>query len=304
MALLRNFRDSVLAKFDLGRKFINAYYQYGRYPAQIISGSSFLRASSRTLLMPLVISAWFLTTAFGRFLLVLWAFSAIFFLLKGKARLFVLALFALLLVPTQNLEAAIHGEASFTNLLYYPENIDSSSNGKPFKENFGTQIRYLPSLTFGLTIPTKYIRISFIGGIGYTRFKGRAIKTDGSKSDDKTKMHMIPLKAELKLRPVYNFPLYPFIAGGIDYYTWWTRDKNKTSENGGTFGLHGTVGLMFSLNWLDPSSSKKMRETGVVNSSLFLGYRFEKINDFWKDKSFDLSNKKLYNLEFGIVFEF
>ena len=130
------------------------------------------------------------------------------------------------------------------------------------------------------------------------------MRSDGSKSSDRTTMHFLPLKAELKLRPVYDFPLYPYIAGGIDYYPWWVRDGGSTTENGGTFGLHGTVGLMFSLNWLDPSSSKKMKENGVVNTCLFVGYKFEKINDFWREKSFDLSNKMKNNFEFGIVFEF
>lgn len=306
VALLRNFRDSVLSKFDLGRKFIATYYKYGVYPAEIIKDSPLLRAASRTFLMPLVVLAWFLTTFLGRILMISWLFSIAFFALKSNRKLLLVAFFLLVAVlPAQKLAAkGFHGEASFTNLLYYPANIDSSSDGTPFKDNFGTGIRYLPSLTFGLAIPTEYIRISFVGGIGYTRFKGRAVRSDGSKSADRTTMHFIPLKAEIKLRPVYNFPLYPFIAGGIDYYTWWVRDHGSTSENGGTFGLHGTVGLMLSLNWMDPSSSKKMKENGVFNTCLFLGYKFEKINDFWRDKSFDLSNRMKYNFEFGLVFEF
>ena len=307
VALLREFRDSVLSKFDLGKRFIATYYKYGRYPAGIIKDSPFLRAASRTILMPFVLTAWFLTTLLGRIFMISWLFSFVFFAFKSGRKALLAIFFALLLtVPFQDLSAKenkIHGEASFTNLFYYP-NIDAEINGTPFKDVAGSQVRWLPSLTFGLAVPTKYIRITFIGGIGYTRFKGRAMRSDGSKSGDRTTMHFIPLKAELKLRPVYDFPLYPYIAGGFDYYTWWVRDGGKTTENGGTFGLHGTVGLMFSLNWLDPSSSKKMRENGVVNTFLFLGYKFEKINDFWKEKSFDLSNKMKNNFEFGLIFEF
>ena len=308
VALLRDFRDSVLANFDLGKKFIAAYYKYGSYPAEIIRDSSILRAFSRVLLMPLVISAWFLTTVSGQIFMLLWLVLIAFFVFKSAKRKVILSLLFVLFMtaPVHDLlakGAVIHGEASFTNLIYYP-NIDGKINGTPFKDVAGSELRWLPSLTFGLAVPTKYIRISFIGGIGYTRFKGRAIREDGSKSPDRTTMHFIPLKAELKLRPVYDFPLYPYIAGGIDYYTWWVRDGGSTTENGGTFGLHGTIGFMLSLNWLDPSASKKMNENGVFNTSLFLGYKFEKINDFWREKSFDLSNKMKNNFEFGIVFEF
>ena len=305
--LLREFRDSVMANFDLGRKFIAAYYKYGSYPAEIIKDSSTLRAASRTILMPLVVTSWFFTTVLGRILMMSWLVLVAFFAFKsGRKALLALFFVLLLAAPIQDLSAkgtGIHGEASFTNLLYYPQ-IDSEINGTPFKDVAGSQVRWLPSLTFGLAIPTKYIRISFIGGIGYTRFKGYAMRSDGTKSSDRTTMHFLPLKAELKLRPVYDFPLYPYIAGGIDYYPWWVRDGSSTTENGGTFGLHGTIGLMLSLNWMDPSSSKKMNENGVLNTCLFVGYKFEKINDFWRDNSFDLSNNMKYNFEFGIVFEF
>ena len=307
VALLRDFRDSVLSSFGLGKRFIAFYYKYGSYPAEIIKDSPILRAASRTMLMPLVVAAWFLTTVLGRILMVSWLILVVFFFFRpGRKPLLALLFVIFMALPAQDLLArsrGIHGEASFTNLLYYPQ-IDSDINGTPFKDVAGTQVRWLPSLTFGLAIPTDYIRITFIGGIGYTRFKGRAMRSDGSKSGDRTTMHFIPLKAELKLRPVYDFPLYPYIAGGLDYYPWWVRDGGSTTENGGTFGLHGTVGLMLSLNWMDPSSSKKMKENGVVNTCLFVGYKFEKINDFWRDKSFDLSNRMKYNFEFGIVFEF
>ena len=305
--LLREFRDSVLSNFDLGRQFIATYYKYGSYPAEIIKDSPALRAVSRTMLMPLVIFAWFLTTVLGRILMASWLILLAFLTFKsGKKTLLSICFVLLFTLPFNELSAkerGIHGEASFTNLIYYPQ-IDADINGTPFKDVAGSQLRWLPSLTFGRAVPTQYIRITFLGGIGYTRFKGHAMRSDGTKSGDRTTMHFIPLKAEVKLRPVYDFPLYPYIAGGLDYYTWWVRDGGSTTENGGTFGLHGTIGLMFSLNWLDPSSSKKMKENGVVNSCLFLGYKFEKINDFWRDKSFDLSNKMKNNFEFGIVFEF
>ena len=175
--LLREFRDSVLSNFDFGRRFIASYYKYGTYPAEIIKDSPLLRAASRTMLMPLVIFAWFLTTVLGRILMVSWLISIAFLAFKSGRKTLLAFLFVLLLtVPFNELSAkgnSIHGEASFTNLIYYPQ-IDADINGTPFKDVAGAQLRWLPSLTFGLSVPTEYIRISFIGTSAARRLSGRS----------------------------------------------------------------------------------------------------------------------------------
>lgn len=301
--ILRNFRDVVLAKSSFGRVFIKNYYAYGRYPAEIIKDSPFIGAIARTFLLPFVVTAWFLTATFGKIVLALWLSLILFFFLKSKRAGLLFPCLLFLLLCGQNLYG-IGGEFSFTNSLYYPNKIDPQSDVKPFKDIFGSQIRYLPSLTFGFAMPAleKYIRWSLIGGIGYTRFSGRAMKADGVKSSDLTRMRIFPLTAEMKIRPVYAFPLYPYLTCGFDYYVWQIRETGKTVEDGGTFGLHGTFGLMVPLNWLDASASKNMETTaGIKCSALFVQYRLEKIDDFGKDRSFDLSN---FRFEFGILFEF
>jgi len=311
--LLRNFRDFFLSSFALGRSFIGAYYRYGSYPAEIIKGSPLLRSVSRTALMPLIAAAWFITDPAGRLFGALWLTLMLFILLKPRKRgVAVIFLFLALVLGANDLQAkprkhSIHGEFSFTSSFYYPQEIDSEfSAGQPFKDIAGSELRYLPSLTYGFAVPVaeKYIRWSFVGGIGYTRFKGRALQSDGTRTKDRTTMHFIPLMAETKLRPVYSFPLYPVVSIGLDYFTWWVRDKGKTTQSGGTFGFHGTVGLKISLNWIDPSSAKKMADGGITDTALFVDYRFEKIDDFGKSKSFDLSDMSKHRFEFGIVFEF
>lgn len=300
--LLRNFRDTVLAKFSFGRSFIRAYYKYGSVPAETIRESSILRAASRTFLTPVVIAVWFITTSAGRLMLLLWSMIFAFFILKRKKTAMFTVLFIILVFPLK--AYPVDGEFSFNSGFYYPSKIDDESVGKPFKDVGGSDLRYLPSLNFGFKVPVleNYIRWSFTGGIGFTRFKGTSVKADGTKSEDETAMYFIPLNGEMKLRPAYDFPLWPYASIGIDYYIWWIREKGETAQDGGTFGFHGTFGLMVSLNWLDDSSSKKFKEsTGIENTSLFVHYRLEKINDFGKEKSFDLSGSRF---EFGIIFEF
>ncbi|MGI6393151.1 MAG: MXAN_2562 family outer membrane beta-barrel protein [bacterium] len=300
--ILRNFRDIVLMKFSAGRKFVKFYYDYGKYPADIISKSAVLKATVRTLLFPFVLIAWLFTETLGHLILMLWfLLLPLFFVKKKKIAVFVIFI-GTLFFNTGELQA-LGGEFSFTNSFYYPSKVDKEADNA-FKEIGGSGIRYLPSLTFGFALPVleNYIRWSFVGGIGYTRLKGTAIKADGTKSSDRSVMHFIPIMGETKIRPAYKFPLWPYATFGIDYYVWWVREKKKSVEEGGTFGFHGSFGLMLSLNWLDDSSSRKMEEmTGIKNSSLFVQYRLEKIDDFGKSKSFDLSSSRF---EFGIVFEF
>jgi len=300
--ILRDFTDLVLAKFSAGRSFIKAYYEYGKMPARIIAESQFLRAVTRTLLIPFVITGWLFTTTYGQIILLMWLFLIPVFILRRKAVVLLMVIAGIFVLDPQELKG-VDGEFSFNSSFYYPSKIDSEADGA-FKEIGGDGLRYLPSLTFGFKVPVleNYIRWSFIGGIGYTRFKGTSVKADGEKSSDESAMHFIPLMGEMKLRPGYDFPLWPYATIGIDYYIWWIREKGETSEEGGTFGFHGSFGLMISLNWMDNSASRKLEElSGITNTSLFVHYRLEKINDFGKEKSFDLSGSRF---EFGIVFEF
>lgn len=50
---LRQFRDHVLLKFNLGKQFVRAYYKFSPPIAQTISESDFLRTASRVALSPL-----------------------------------------------------------------------------------------------------------------------------------------------------------------------------------------------------------------------------------------------------------
>jgi hypothetical protein len=56
--LLRNFRDEVLSRFDLGRGFIGWYYTYGPIAADWLIEHPIFRSVSLMLLMPLQAMAW------------------------------------------------------------------------------------------------------------------------------------------------------------------------------------------------------------------------------------------------------
>ena len=303
--ILRTFRDNILSKSSAGQKLIDLYYVNGEKLADFIKDSSILKAVSRALLMPFVISAWFITNIVGKIVIFLWIFLFALYLIKKRKTIGTASIFLIILFSSTMLQAInVDGEVNFSNSFYYPKKIDGQVTGTPFKEIGGDSLRYLPYLHFGLKVPLleKYIRWSFTGGVGYTRMSGTSIKPDGKKSSDKSYMHFIPLTGETKIRPVYSFPVYPYASIGLDYYIWWIREHGKTEEEGGTFGFHGNFGIMISLNWLDASSSRKLEKAaGITNTGLFVHYRLEKITDFGKDSSFDLSSSRF---EFGIVFEF
>lgn len=301
--ILRSFRDSVLSKFSIGQEFIKYYYKNGKAPAEVIRRYPVLKTLSRLILMPLVIFAWFFTNSMGNIILFFWLGTLMLYIFRKRRTPAFIGIFLLFLFLSQDLHA-IGGEFNFNSSFYYPEKIDEELPGSPIKDIGGNSLRYLPTLNFGLKIPLleKYIRWTFTGGAGYTRMAGTSIRADGEKSADKSYIHLIPLTGETKLRPVYSFPVYPYASIGLDYYIWWIREHGSTAEEGGTFGFHGNFGIMISLNWLDPRSSKKMEKTsGISNTGLFVHYRLEKIDDFGKEKSMDLSCNRF---EFGIIFEF
>jgi hypothetical protein len=60
VGLLRDFRDEILMKSSVGRKFVSFYYAHGAPVAETIAQSEWLRALVRILLLPLVGVAKFL----------------------------------------------------------------------------------------------------------------------------------------------------------------------------------------------------------------------------------------------------
>lgn len=58
VSILRNLRDSYLAKSQLGRDFISLYYQYSPPVAELIKDNAFLKIVVQLLLLPIVTLSW------------------------------------------------------------------------------------------------------------------------------------------------------------------------------------------------------------------------------------------------------
>jgi len=295
--VLRQFRDKVLLNTDAGTAFVKGYYKNGPAMVSVLENHTWLKPVVRVGLLPFVAFAFLILNPL--YLLLLSLFATSFFLLrKHKKALFMLAF--LFMLPGQ---VQAGGDFFFSFSLYNPKNIDENTDAEPFYDIAGESKRVLPSMGFGVDIPLPdFIKATVRGSAGYIRFKGNSVYIDGTESPDTTKFNIIPLMAEIKIRPQYKFPIRPYVSAGLDYDIWWIRESGKTAEDGATHGYHYTFGAQMSLNWMEPKSAIKLKEsTGLTDSSIFIHYRIEKINDFNDGKSFDLSMNRL---EFGLTFDY
>jgi|GEM_PF-903475 len=316
--VLRAWRDTFLSTSTAGRAFISFYYHNGPRLAEWISSVPFGRPAVQLLLFPLVVLAWLMLHP-----LLLAALLAIYLVpfrrLMARRHAALLSLLIALILPAF-LQAAdeesgkedqkkdeekteIHGDFFFAGGFYDPSNIDKSAHGSPFAEIVTSDLNFLPTLHAGIDIPAgKHLKLTPHAGIGFVELKGRAMKLDGTRGSESTYLYVLPLMAELKLRPVYEFPVRPYIAGGFDYYIWWIVEDGHLAMDGGKFGFHGSAGIQISLNFIDPKTAIKLREaTGIVDTALFAHYRLEQVDNFGDNKSFDLSSSRF---EFGILFDF
>ncbi|MCK5808768.1 hypothetical protein KAH37_07280 [bacterium] len=304
--ILRQFRDIILAKTAVGQAFIRGYYTYSPSIARFISSSSLLRSLVRFILLPLVGMSVILTHPLALIFLFLLLFVIVMRRVSLRKKV-LLATIGLLFAfdPSLLSAATVHGEVAFNNSLFLPEKIDDSTSGSPFADIAGDKYRYMGGflLGFDMPIPEKaHLRLTLRGGMSLTRLRGSAIRADGDISSDKTEAWFYPLMAEVKVRPHYKFPLYPYASFGFDYTFWWLYEGDSLAQAGGTFGFHGSFGIQLSLNWMDPTASRGMKKhIGMRDTMLYAHWRLEKMNDFGKKASWDLSDSRF---EFGILFEF
>ena len=127
----------------------------------------------------------------------------------------------------------------------------------------------------------------FAVGIGAGRWshQGTALLGDGSASNDKTRMTIIPLTLDATYRfdvlaERYEFPVVPYARIGAVYGLWWMLDgvenisvyTNKAGKSvraiGGTGGLQGTIGLRLLLDVFEPGAARSFDiEMGVNHST-------------------------------------
>lgn len=305
--VLRNFRDKFLKNIPGGQKLIDFYYKNGSYAAIFLEKHPLLKNTIRIMLTPLTIVSWFfINPSAGLSLLIFFVLISFMIFKSGKA--FLIALLFLTFSFSEELRAEEHkslfsGDFTFNNSFFFP-GIDKKVDGTPFENISGGEPHYLPSLKFGMDVPLlrEYVKITGRTGIGYTKFKGKCLTPEGELSKDKTEFYMIPVTAEIKVRPEYSFPLKPYVSGGLDYIFWWTNEHGNLAEDGGTKGIHGNFGLQLGLNWIDNNAARRLESmTGIKRTALFSHYRVEKVDDFSKKNSFDFTDNRF---EFGILFDF
>ena len=80
----------------------------------------------------------------------------------------------------------------------------------------------------------------------------------------------------------YSPALVPYVKAGLTYHLWWYFVEGKTvpvlvdsttslyhPSQGGTLGLHGTLGLAINLDWLDPTAGRGGSVISLAGSYLF-----------------------------------
>ncbi|MFZ4577083.1 MAG: MXAN_2562 family outer membrane beta-barrel protein [Myxococcota bacterium] len=155
-------------------------------------------------------------------------------------------------------------------------------------------------------------------GAGWWSATGQSLAVSGGATEDKTTLNIIPLTLDLVYRFDWvskktGFPLIPYGKVGLAYGVWWIENgvgniSRYTDAAGDTFvgqggvaGLHGSLGLRFQLDPLEPSAARSFDiEMGVNHSYLFGEWRRLSLNDFGNSKSIDLSDDVLV---FGLAFD-
>lgn len=300
--ILRDFRDKVLLPTTWGKAFVAWYYTNSPAWANWIRKHPLARRATQVMLLPLIIGSAFLVrlSLLTQVLLVL---GLCLFLLGWRLRKRWLQLLpiAMLLVMMPNsswAESPRNFGMEIRAGMYQPQ-IDQAFSGTtgPYQQVFGTPMQFIGELHFEWLVFKGFGSIGLGGGAGFTWAQAAALNSDGSSSSsgsdgtttNQTGLWMIPLRFDVNYRFDYfaqrnNFPLVPYIRGGLDYIIWFVTDANgdiaKDAQSGnqalgGRFGFHFGVGFQFLLDILEPRAAKTFdNELGVNHTYLFVEWNW------------------------------
>lgn len=151
-------------------------------------------------------------------------------------------------------------------------------------------------------------RTGFFSKSGHGVFASGA--NQGQKSQDRTSFNIVPTSLTLTYRADFlperfGIPLAPYGRVALERYNWWvTKGSGGWSKSGATNGYSATVGLAFSLNFLDQGMARELdSDTGINQTYLFFDVTKSKIDDFGSKKSWNLSDDKV-SLAGGLMFVF
>lgn len=217
------------------------------------------------------------------------------------------------MVPaTASAETSLHGTVELKLGGYYPA-IDNEVASAPFEEVFGSSTLWFIEAEFGFYLWQGFGKLGLSYHLGYSSVTGNALAADGSEISDETSFTVVPNRASL----VYRFdvlatdffiPLVPVGKVGLDYWIWWSEGPDGETSTaagseafGGKWGWHGSLGLHFLLDVIDPASAALFDHNwGVNNSYFFAEYVVSDVNDFGGE-GLDLSDSMWM---FGLNFEY
>lgn len=242
---------------------------------------------------------------------------------RRRARVVPLAAAALLVAvaaPQPAMAASPLTSSLDVRVTRYQPAIDSAFSGKakPYADVFGDS-----AWQFGMSYDTRlwdrFGTLSAGFGVNYWTKEGKGVvKASGEASGDTTSLQILPLSLDLVYRfdvlsERWGIPFVPYAKAGLAYNVWWMRngideiatttasDGAKHEALGATGGWHGTLGLRFMLDVLEPQSQRSFDiEMGVNHSYLFAEYQMMTADDFGSGKSLVLSDDLFV---FGLAFD-
>ncbi len=201
------------------------------------------------------------------------------------------------------------------NGTFFTPRIDKESglSGSPYKQAFGKGRMWLFSaeLDYEIVDLQGPLGVGLNAGFGWVKGRGVYAET-GEESPDTTSLMIFPIR----LMAVYRFqlldrrgiPLIPFVKAGMGYTFWWSNSSDgKISKadgkkaRGGKWGYNLTIGLAFSLNFIDRSVARDCDRLWGINDTHLLFQFVHATADNFGGKGFDLTRD---SVEIGLGFEF
>jgi hypothetical protein len=178
----------------------------------------------------------------------------------------------------------------------YRPDIDSEFSGSrsPYQDYFGSGSKLLTQIELDYEF---FHRVGSLGvglGAGFFQVTGNAPVASGTGmiTADTSQLRILPFSASLVYRFDYfletrNFPLVPYAKVGLDYAYWRITDGNGDTATdgrggrgvGGTLGWHGSAGIAFVLDWLDPEAAHDFdADMGVNHTALVFEFNHADIS--------------------------
>ncbi len=218
-------------------------------------------------------------------------------------------------------ESPQHWELELRFSPYSPRIDDEPGlKGTPYKDTFGTMKRLL----FSLELDYQALRIPYVGAlgpglsVGYTQMTDSSFRTNGTRSTEDTDLSLYPFYgvAVLRLDEAWRragVPLVPYGKLGLGYTIWKISNPggtatvtdaagNVTKGFGGTWGVHGAVGLQFAMDVLDRGAVRNLdTAVGINHTYLFAEYYWSELSGIGQSHPLRVGDR---TWALGLSFEF